>query len=639
MRATPPGTTSAIFEFISPLVRNCPREPVILSVLSLASLIVITSTLLSFTSTILLSDIAVKPIPAGAVNMTVPLDFRWLTDFGQTGVTTSGFHVNYWQSSPPVLLPAFAEYSTAPLVSSGIVDTGSTIRAFLPFTDSKDRTQFQSYKGKALLWDGRVICQKPKISNGIAFVVDKSKYTGLEAIKGTIENTIPFADVVEEPSPPDSQFWCTLLNTVTQLSICELLIPSRYDSPPGAPTLNYFGGLKSEFRTADHKIRPGRAYLLLNFTGGTKPPQKYLEENTEWGEIPFVTSYENTNIQPGQIILGSLCYTAMDAVDREVEIVNSQPMVESQFTTFTNLHLSNPTYNFDTKIISQLIPSNTNPTTMKPPQRGVLTLKKPSSGWAAPELNVDDSDGPWIYNLADVNSFPVNPDSRHSLTQQIELFQNSVVPAGIRGNQSVSFESYLTGFNTIFGFSWILDLYAAVQNDPRGNAALALQAVFTVLLSNVYYDTFSKFDKFANVSLVNFQNVSSPGGPFGQRRGSGDPDSGFDDYPLGYTIVAAALLLHLLLTTIVFALFMRKTAWTRIGDSWQALAQVVSDGGFADVRHIIEHSLLTYSDRETVKQELKDVKKRRVQMGIVGLHDAVKLVRRGGRKPEDYPVL
>lgn len=61
---------------------------------------------------------------------------------------------SYWKTGPTTF-PAFAEYS---------MDTGTTIRAFIPFTGADDRSRLRKYKGKMVVWDARVVCQKPGIS-------------------------------------------------------------------------------------------------------------------------------------------------------------------------------------------------------------------------------------------------------------------------------------------------------------------------------------------------------------------------------------------------------------------------------------------------------------------------------------------
>ncbi|KAK6531915.1 hypothetical protein TWF694_003078 [Orbilia ellipsospora] len=649
MRATAPSTTSTIFGLIFPLAQNSHegRGPMTFSVIGLASLITLTTTLLGFTSTILISDSIVKPIPNGVTNVTVPLDFHWVQNSGQ--IVFDYYDLNYWQALPPVILPAFGEYSAAPLVSPGMVDTGPTIRAFLPFTNSKDRGQLHSYKGKAILWDGRVICQKPQISNYQVYTLPND----VQGIKGTIKNALPFPGIIEEASPAEAQFWCSVHLTGGGLYypplICELPLRSNVTVPVGAPSLDYSGGLKSEFRTANHTIRPGTAYLVLNRTELVKTPQQYLDENPEWGVVGHIPAIGIDYIPEG-IILGTLCYTAMDAVDQDVEISNSQPIEELQLTSYVsatdpsviNDPALNLPYQFDTKILSQLIPSasnSTNSTMTSLPQRGVLSLKQPLSGWATPESTEENSDGPWTFNLS--NPYSSYPDPRHVLIQLVDLTENlQGSPSIIRGNESVSFfqqESTTSGtdIKLFRGSSWIAQLYLAVQSHPHGNAAVALQSVFTVLLSTAYYNYLAQFEKYANISITTFQNVSSPGGPFGQRRGSDHHYTAYDAFPVGYTIVAITLGLHILFTTVAFLLFMSQTRWTRIGDTWQAVAHVVDHGGFSDVRHLLAHSQLTYSDRETVKKELETGRGKAVQMGIVGANGAVKLVRRGGRGPED----
>jgi hypothetical protein len=101
----------------------------------------------------------------------------------------------------------------------------------------------------------------------------------------------------------------------------------------------------------------------------------------------------------------------------------------------------------------------------------------------------------------------------------------------------------------------------------KRNSSVALQAVLTTLTGIDYYAHLSQFDKADNVSIVSFANVNSPGGPFGRKRTA---------TPRGLIAVVALTAAHTILAAVVAARFWIQTTSSRIGDGWQAIAQVAS---------------------------------------------------------------
>jgi len=171
--------------------------------------------------------------------------------------------------------------------------------------------------------------------------------------------------------------------------------------------------------------------------------------------------------------------------------------------------------------------------------------------------------------------------------------------------------------------AWMGDLYKEVQNDPQGNAALALQTLLTAIASNVYYDYLQRLDRFDNATIVQFQNVSSPGGPYGTRRGNsefaGEQQGLLSVYvkgrfPVGYTIVAVLLVIQTILAFLVLLRFLQETAITRIGDPWQTLAHVASDE--YDINDIFELSRKIGIDRSTIDKELETKNQHLIRVGI-----------------------
>ncbi|KAF3916778.1 hypothetical protein ABW20_dc0108107 [Dactylellina cionopaga] len=634
MRATAPSTTDVLFKFTFPLIQARPIHGGVLSIVGLTALIILTYSILGFTSTILLSDVVVQPIPAGELVRNIPLDYLW-NEAGQKfdyNLTASN---SYWRSGKPLVLPAFAEYSMDAPKVQGVADTGRTIRAFLPFIDSNDRTRLKDYTGRAVVWDARVVCQKPIISNNKTHI-DEDGYTF--ALSGNVRKPVDL-DIIIDAQPEAARFWCGIIRAFPtgKPVICQLpnsdVGNTKFDGSITLPT-NYAGGLKSEFRTNLNGPRNGAAYLILNYTDSTKfMVDDYLIQNPEWTPVGAQRGYG--------IVLATLCYTSLDVVDRNVTISGSTTRTEPAFGVYEN-HPEWFTgwYTYDAAF-APLLPGNPR---QDPRSRGILDLGQPPSGWAQAETKGAGSDGPW-----DPQSNLTGPTQLHFISDALALRDQKpdYDEDQLYGNYSVvlddkfiaeenrlSTSSYLTS-----GKTWMGDLFVAVKNHPQGNAAFALQALLTAIASNAFYDTLPLFDRFDNISMVSFRNVSSAGGPYGTRRGSNlefsDEQLGlFSNYvkgrfPVGYAIIAVVLGCQIILTAIIFIRFMRETELTRIGDPWQALAQVAS-GELEGLSAILEASRKVRADRETVAKEVEIMGEDGTRVGVEQHDGSAHLRRRTG---------
>jgi hypothetical protein len=91
----------------------------------------------------------------------------------------------------PVRYPAFAEWVSnatettsqhgefAPKSAPGIRDTGTVVRAFLPFEEDNERRHLIEYHGYATAVDMRVVCMRPKLTNVLFSSADGYRVTGL----------------------------------------------------------------------------------------------------------------------------------------------------------------------------------------------------------------------------------------------------------------------------------------------------------------------------------------------------------------------------------------------------------------------------------------------------------------------------
>ncbi|EPS44714.1 hypothetical protein H072_1299 [Dactylellina haptotyla CBS 200.50] len=634
MRATNPSTTDMITKFIYPIIRSSPSiipELGVISIVSITALLVLTTSILGFTSTILLTDVVVQSIPSNEIQLSVPVDFTWHYDTRQDpenpvapGFTYSGsYSYYYWNSSPPSTLPAFAEYSQDPLAAPGVSDTGPTVRSFAPFSNGQQRSSLKRYKGKSLVWDARVICQKPIISN---YTTSSEPYR----ISGQVQNSVSL-DIIKESTGEPLNF--------------DIFLPQTEDYYYGRPILYQFekynvnstaengSGIRSQFKL-QNSTSPwyGNTYLIVNQTKVSSVGKDYLARNTEWGEIGRIEAFNAFSSDEETIIIGTLCYSPIDAVDRTIEYSTEKPQAEPPLFTYTPLNgsyeytFSRPTadlkymgdvYHFDA-ILPRLLPGSP----------GVIfNMSLPESGWAGVGVNATGSDGPWappseLNNTASTQNFMI---------RSLDLFLNATVffGDGTFGEDGVQ--------TVITSRTWMGDLYLQVKNHPRGGTARALQAVLTMIASTAYSEYLQKFDRFENATIVQFHNVSSPGGPYGTRRGSQQSSKEFSllagdteaRFPVGYVVIAVLLVVQTILAFLILIQFLRETSVTRIGDPWQALAQVSSEG--LEIESIFEMSRKVHADRSTIGKELEAEERNRMRVGIEPYGGSVRLTTAGKR--------
>ncbi|KAH7459081.1 hypothetical protein FOMA001_g20304 [Fusarium oxysporum f. sp. matthiolae] len=132
----------------------------------LAALLTLTTLSLQFTSTVLLSQVGIASLPvAASVSQTYySADIEGPSYISQREASPS------FLKTTPVRYPAFAEWTFnatgttsqdgefAPNSTTGVRDTGTVIRAFLPFKEDDERRSLIEYHGYATAVDTRVVC-------------------------------------------------------------------------------------------------------------------------------------------------------------------------------------------------------------------------------------------------------------------------------------------------------------------------------------------------------------------------------------------------------------------------------------------------------------------------------------------------
>lgn len=125
--------------------------------------VLMTTTVLQFTSTVLLSDVTIGIVSSTKKQQDIGYDFFRNNSFA-FAVETVQLQPGYWATAPAGY-PKFAEYIEAYPMVNGVHDTGTVMRAFIPIYPQLQRELLKSYTGMATVYDTRVVCMRPMVSD------------------------------------------------------------------------------------------------------------------------------------------------------------------------------------------------------------------------------------------------------------------------------------------------------------------------------------------------------------------------------------------------------------------------------------------------------------------------------------------
>lgn len=119
-----------------------------------------------FASTLLVTDLREFTILSLEKNISYGFTFGAINEATSRGMTplplrTDG--LEYW-SRAPSQSEIFAEYSEPGVSSDELDDTGTVLRAFLPFSTKAQRESIQSFNGIARIIDTHFVCVRPKFT-------------------------------------------------------------------------------------------------------------------------------------------------------------------------------------------------------------------------------------------------------------------------------------------------------------------------------------------------------------------------------------------------------------------------------------------------------------------------------------------
>lgn len=469
--------------------------------------------------------------------------------------------------------PAFAEHAE-PMVangSSGISDTGLTLRAFLPIDGQGNRSSIHRYEGPATIADIRAICVRPNIgilSSRLVFTSNNSRSGSLE-VSGHV--SIP-TDLLEKAAEsgvipgPLQNFTCSTSH-ITQdpdrkyndsdweLSVCQMgWAGARYLSN----AFTFFGDAGASSNTTapsyllvNLTIMPKLLYTVPQIADLPKLQQTFNESlagleyraRNDWTDV-------SKKLSPSDGMLSfSLCFPASQTRYTKIIASSKVPPVQPRFRYDTK----NGRIQFD-DVRKQMLSSLN--TTVK--QRGILSLQ-PSQSRDMSQLNP-----PYLGERDMGIAMNVDPYEGNLTANLLQKYDR---PGG-RADISIG--------------GLLLEILR-----EGGTTAEAVQSMMTTLLASRYQDYvfLGGTGDVVDASRADFVTVQVPGGAARDVNCAAGATR-------SYMLVMAAILLHVLTVSFVVVWFCKgkcmqlslptmlthaATNATYLLESWSSISQVYSE--------------------------------------------------------------
>jgi len=499
----------------------------------------------AFTSTILLSDFSDISVVGDSNTTTI-----------RQGGERIGSSLDLWRSSFGGY-PRFAEYtndSEPLLVGPHIDDTGHTLRALLPIQASAERSILRSYTGTAPVFDTRFTCFTPNLTLVSLNLTSDAIGMGLITTKVAVEGNVTFQgdpygvlQVYESPATPTFPFHCVLpydgfdpTNSMN-LSVCALpsLLP-EITEPTILPT------------------PPPSAYLVLNVTG---PDQGWEQVNgidsfigkqghrvisstdtTTVSQGPWTTTkFVADDDAKGLTISITACVAALSGQHYYISATSPEDGPEPSFRdTISN---ARP---YDTESVRRQLGATTTPLSLR--ERGIMALTGNLSAFHR-RLNLMVPGVDLWYFLPSNNILSdcgeSQPCASNHTTNPMALMTYGRGNAMQQQARSIGHPSHISLFGDTL--------------ETTGSPARALQAWFTTLTAQQYYDSLPRLTGSGKATCVYSVRVAAP------------------SRWVGFAVVAVMLVVHVVLVAATTACFVRRTEHSFLGNSWSAVAQVMSD--------------------------------------------------------------
>lgn len=553
-----------------------------------ALLLCLTTFALQFASTILVGDLAIGALIDHARAETTFAALSWSAGIGQLNETRITGQTSFWEE----FLPEFSifaerqESADSMPTTDSVRDTGSTLRAFLPFSNQSERIMINSYVGMATVEDSRVVCIRPKLHQYFSIGYESENLGYLLNGSLTPESVPPGLILAEEPSMTSGLLPVTLSLDTDQYNSSSVnlswsqQVPFAHESRNSwglAQNFMYFGptlvssldprypnialngdSMNFTMENPDYlawnltyyqegdsvRLMTGRSYELLNFTIEVPENQTNMFFSPEQEQNKLVINSQDEWLvftipnMPGFQVSVSLCFDSFASINAEVNVTSQQPCEEPPLGRWNSSarHLDT------TQLRKQLgaLPDQSQSTT----DRGIMSLET-----SAQQLR--DQVQVWYTEAESGNiSFPTQ---NFLAMASKDMYSWGTWMCGDCdmnfGNQSAVNITYV--FNNDLQQQIFQDVLQTTKDSSK-----AWQTYFSILGRLAYYETLPYYDFEANASVTSFRNIQFPRSC------------------RGLAGVCAVLFVHVGLIILVASFFLVKTRVSRIGDNaWLNLVQ------------------------------------------------------------------
>ena len=245
--------------------------------------------------------------------------------------------------------------------SSGLSDTGLTMRALLPISAQENRSSIHKYEGFSQVFDTRVVCVRPNITNLEVYF----NYS-LPVLHGYMSIPLDLREIAAASrlyGYESDEFYCQVSTSAAPNSQ-----GSRYHQSDWKMTVCQFGigagYLQDAFLEVDalekghvNRTYLQKSYLLMNFTGDLLSPTSAITEFTsdpqvnrahlgrlfndsipglvrqnraDWVDL-YPTNGNYTPAEIGMKLSFSLCFPAFVARPFNISASSSVPLVEPRY--------------------------------------------------------------------------------------------------------------------------------------------------------------------------------------------------------------------------------------------------------------------------------------------------------------------
>ena len=490
----------------------------------LFTLLLATTISTQFVSTILLTDFASTRIAGD--HETHEVNFANRKHVAKYDLLEPSFGVDYWKVRP-IAYYRFAEYSTPPVQEDGVFDTGSTFRALLPLQNATERTAIHHYVGPATVFNARVVCVRPHV------VVTYAEMVASRLVfNGTVTWHGEYKDLRKE-SVEEVSFSCRVDTGYSdyfgpaqrKVSICDMtyLFAHPIASLPGGITSSYFGT---------------RTFLIANSTVSSEEWAPHVKIRPEpenwWGPLDITGLSASGGTGAWQSIRFRNSSVGIDAVlcfanpeDFNLQIAADSFSDGQEPSLRWNISTGN--YGSSSLGVRDFLGASSEHHTSE--ERGILRLQ-PQRDWYA--ANTDDALG------LNTSSYVCR------LAWQVE--EQSVFLNLVTSGTSVD--------EGVIPHRGHIGLFQDILMHTDGNAALALQALWTTLMQTAYYDYLGEHDATGAAAMRFSREVLIP-----------VQWDGFNGF-------CAVMVTQMMMVFLVAGLFLARSTTSLLGNAWQAVAQV-----------------------------------------------------------------